>query len=104
MLISRLFVLTVFAGALFSQEFRATLQGTVTDPSQAVIVGAASVLRNTDTGVERQGNTNGLGHFLFEDVMPHIGEPIYSAAGFKTIVRDKISLSVSQDARLDLHA
>ena len=50
----RLTLLALFlAAALHSQDFRSTLQGTVSDPSQAAVAGAAVSLRNVDTGVER---------------------------------------------------
>lgn len=102
MTIPRLLVLAACTGVLFAQEFRATLQGTVTDPTQAVISGANVSLRNTDTNVERQAVTTDQGHFLFSFLAPGNYSLTVSATGFKTIVRDKISLSVSQDARLDL--
>ncbi|MBL8295562.1 MAG: carboxypeptidase regulatory-like domain-containing protein, partial [Bryobacterales bacterium] len=98
----RLVLLTLLAGASFAQEFRATLQGTITDPSQAVVAGATATLRNTGTGVERQAITSDLGHYLFSFVAPGNYTLTVSAPGFKNVVREKISLSVSQDARLDL--
>ncbi len=94
--------LAVLIPVLVAQEFRATLQGTITDASQAVIAGANATLRNTDTGVERQAVTSDLGHFLFSFLPPGNYSLTVASTGFKTVVRDKISLSVSQDARLDL--
>ena len=38
-------VVFLFAGAVSAQEFRATLQGTITDPSQAAIPRASVVLK-----------------------------------------------------------
>ncbi|MCC6588727.1 MAG: TonB-dependent receptor [Bryobacterales bacterium] len=102
MLIPRLILLLSLTGVLMAQEFRATLQGTVTDPSNAVISGASAVLRSLDTGNERQAVTNDLGHFIFSFLPPGNYSVTLTAPGFKTVVRDKISLSVSQDARLDL--
>ncbi|MBM3738306.1 MAG: TonB-dependent receptor [Acidobacteria bacterium] len=102
MSIFRLLTLVSLAAALFAQEFRATLQGTVTDPSQSVVAGAAATLRNTDTSVTRQVVTSDLGHYLFSFLAPGNYSLSVAANGFKTVVRDKISLSVSQDARIDL--
>ena len=55
---------------LFAQEFRATIQGTVQDPSQAVIAGAEVALRNVDTAVERKTTSDAAGHYLFQFLPP----------------------------------
>jgi hypothetical protein len=102
MSILRLSLLIALNVALFSQEFRATLQGTISDPSQAVIPGAEAVLRNVDTGVERQATTNDLGHYLFSFLPPGNYSLTVTAPGFRTAVRDRISLSLNQNARLDV--
>ncbi len=101
MYLMRLVLLSV-PGVLFAQEFRATLQGTVTDPSMAAIVGGDAVVRSLDTGVERRTVTNDQGHFLFSFLPPGNYSLTVGAPGFKTTMRDKISLSVSQVARLDI--
>ena len=43
----------LLAGSVSAQEFRATLQGTITDPSQAAVPKAPVILKNSDTGIER---------------------------------------------------
>ena len=53
-----------------AQEFRATLQGTITDPSQAGVPDASVTLRNADTGIERQEKTDSAGHYIFTFVVP----------------------------------
>jgi len=60
----------VFLAALIgaAQEFRATLQGNVVDPSQAGIPGATVILRNVDTGIERTAPTDETGHYIFQSV------------------------------------
>ena len=42
-----------------AQEFRATLQGTVTDPSHAAVQGATVTLKNLANGIERGGTGAG---------------------------------------------
>ncbi|HWB97092.1 MAG TPA: carboxypeptidase-like regulatory domain-containing protein, partial [Bryobacteraceae bacterium] len=49
-----------------AQEYRGRVQGTVTDTSQAAIVGATVTLQNVGTGVGRATQTNDAGHFLFD--------------------------------------
>ena len=69
-MLTRLLITVILsAGVLLAQEFRATLQGTVTDPSQATIAGAEVVLRNVDTSVERKTVTTNEGHYLWHG--PH---------------------------------
>jgi hypothetical protein len=100
--ILRLSLLFAICAASFAQEFRATLQGTVIDPSQAVISGALAVLRDVNTGIERRATTSELGHYLFSFLPPGEYSLSMTAAGFKNVVRDGISLSLSQNARLDV--
>ena len=94
--------LILSTGVLLAQEFRATLQGTVTDPSQAAIAGAEVVLRNVDTAVERKAATTNEGHYLFQFLAPGNYSLTTHAAGFKTDVRDGIKLSLSENVRLDV--
>ena len=54
------------AGLAIAQDFRATLQGTVTDPTGASVGKAQVVLKNTDTGVDRTIETDGDGAY------PHV--------------------------------
>ena len=55
---------------LTAQETRATLSGTVTDPSPANIVGATLRLTNTATGSTATAKTNGDGQYRFLFVDP----------------------------------
>ncbi|MEX2260507.1 MAG: TonB-dependent receptor [Bryobacteraceae bacterium] len=86
---------------LCGQEFRATLQGTVTDASKAAVPSAEVVLRNVDTAVERIGQTGQSGEYLFQFVAPGNYSLTVRAAGFKTDVRDGIRLSLGDNVRLD---
>ena len=70
-----------FVGALFalfilgaayalSQVANATLLGTVTDSSGAVIANARVVATEQDTGTVRSTETNSSGNYVFADVVP----------------------------------
>ena len=96
-----LFVLLLGIG-LRAQEFRATLQGTVTDPSKAAITGAELTLRNVDTAVERQAVADNLGHYLFQFLPPGNYTLQTKASGFKTVVREGLRLSLGENIRLDV--
>src|SRR6476469_5160460 len=92
----------LLAGSLSAQEFRATLQGTITDPSQANVPRALVTLRNTDTGIDRSVPSDETGHYLFPFVAPGNYSMTVEAPGFKTTVRDGIVLSVNDNLRFDV--
>ena len=92
----------LLAGSLSAQEFRATLQGTITDPSQAAVPKALVTLKNTDTGIDRSVPSDETGHYLFPYVAPGNYSMTVEAPGFKTTVRDGIVLSVNDNLRLDV--
>src|ERR1051326_3094446 len=98
----RFSILLLIVHTAFGQEFRATLQGTITDPSQAVVPGAMVALHNVDTAIERQEVADSEGHYLFPFVPPGNYSLTVTATGFKTYVQDRIVLSVSQNARQDV--
>jgi hypothetical protein len=98
----RLFTLLLAIGAAPAQEFRATLQGDISDPTQARVPKATVVLRNADTGIERNGESDAAGHYLFQFVPPGTYSLTTSAGGFKTIVRTGIALSLNDNIRLDV--
>src|ERR1700730_16844717 len=60
---------SLVASSMSAQETRATLSGTVFDPSSATIVGAMMKLTNVATGVSTTAtsNTDGQYRFLFVD-------------------------------------
>ena len=103
MLLSRITLACgLLAAVATAQEFRATLQGTITDPAAAVLPGAAVTLRNMETGLERSANAGEDGHYLFTFVTPGNYMVTAQARGFKTALRRDISLSLNDNVRLDI--
>ena len=92
----------VLAAALNAQDFRSTLQGTVSDPSQSSIANAAITLRSVDTGQDRTTVTNSDGFFIFQLLPPGNYELTVKAAGFRTSVEKGISLALTQTLRQDV--
>ena len=92
----------VLAAALNAQDFRSTLQGTVSDPSQSSIANAAITLRSVDTGQDRTTVTNADGFFIFQLLPPGNYELTVKAAGFRTSVEKGISLALTQTLRQDV--
>jgi hypothetical protein len=85
-----------------AQEFRATLQGDVVDPSKSTIPNSVIVLKNIQTGIERSTSADQSGHYIFQFVVPGDYSITAKAPGFKTTVRDGITLSLNDNIRLDL--
>ena len=100
----RCFVVSLFlcASVALSQDFRSTLQGTVTDPQGASVAKAQVALRNTVTGVERVIESGAEGDYLFQFVAPGQYQVTVKAPGFRTLARSGVELAVTQILRLDL--
>src|SRR5664279_1917644 len=99
----RKLLLTLFVGvaAAMAQESRATLTGTVTDPSGAAIPGAVVVAKSVATTSETKTSTNEAGLY----VIPFLptGEYVVTAIqpGFKTGIWQAVQLSISERRQLD---
>ena len=65
-----------------------TVEGTVTDPTGAVISGASVELQNPITGFKRQTTTDNTGSFRFTNIPPNPYHLHVSVAGFKEAHQD----------------
>ena len=92
----------LFVLCCLGQEFRATLQGTITDPSSASLPNASATLKNVETGIEHEAQADSAGHYIFSFIVPGSYSLTVRASGFKTSVRDNVQLSVNDDIRLDV--
>ena len=89
------------AGAAFSQTVSATLLGTVTDVSAAVVPTAKVTITETNTGVSHTGLTNESGNYLFPNLPPGDYSVTVEANGFKKETRPGINLLVDTQTRAD---
>lgn len=85
-----------------AQVVGATLSGTVTDVSGAVIPNASVLIKNTATGVTRGVTTNSAGLFTAPNLLPDNYRVTFSAQGFETEVRTGITLTVGAQQVLDV--
>jgi hypothetical protein len=94
--------LALFPVLLPAQTVTATLTGTVTDPSGAVLPGATIVATNQGTHVDYSTESNASGIYTIP-FLP-IGSYVVAAelTGFKKAVTNPITLEVNQTARLDI--
>ncbi|MBL8292817.1 MAG: TonB-dependent receptor [Bryobacterales bacterium] len=96
--IAALFAVSTVLG----QDFRSTLQGTVTDPTQGLVAGASVTLKNVDTALERTATTDNNGFYIFQFQPPGNYELSVKAAGFRTAVKQGIVLALTQTLREDV--
>ncbi|MEZ5403161.1 MAG: TonB-dependent receptor [Bryobacteraceae bacterium] len=94
-----LFVLPM---AALAQDFRSTVQGTITDPTGAAVVGAAVVLKNAGTGAVRNATAGDDGFYAFQFLAPGDYELTVSGPGFRTVERKGLTLALTQTLREDV--
>ena len=92
----------VISGAVFAQTGGGTITGTVTDPAGAVIPNAAIKAKNIATAAEYPVATTNTGNYSIAQLPPGTYELSVSLAGFKTFVRQGITVSTAQILRIDV--
>ncbi len=90
------------AASAFAQLSSATLNGVVRDSTGAVIAKASVILGNVDTGIERPGNSNESGNYVFADIIPGRYTLKITAQGFSTKQVSAFVLAVNQTATIDV--
>ncbi len=94
--------LAMVAMSVFGQTQTATVRGTVTDASGAVIPGAALTLTNIDQSRPWEGESNASGAYLFQQIPPGNYSLSVGADGFKRYERPRFILQVAQVAQIDI--
>ena len=101
-LLALLVVALMMAPSLMAQSLvSGDLTGTVTDPSGAVVSGAAVTLKNDATGQTRNTTTNGSGAYRFSLLQPGNYTVTASATGFSK-AQSTTSIAVGQATIADL--
>ncbi|MBL8220711.1 MAG: TonB-dependent receptor, partial [Bryobacterales bacterium] len=85
----------LFLHALSAQTTDATLSGTISDSTGAVIPGAAVSAQNARTGVTHDTKTNSSGAYLFASLPPGVYRVSAAAPGFRKAVFNEVALEVS---------
>ncbi|SRR5579884_487091 len=94
--------LTIFSMSAFAQTQKATILGTITDSSHAVIPGAQVVVTEINTNVRRTETTNDSGFYVFANMDPGTYRVEVEQPGFRRMVRSGIDLTPNTTARVDL--
>ena len=80
----------------------ATLVGTVTDNTGAIVPGASVKIVNTETQFVYNGATNPEGAYYVPNLIPGTYSLTIEAPGFKRHVREGIILRTSEQPRIDV--
>ena len=88
--------------AALGQESRASIAGTVTDPSGSVVAAAKLRLTNVETGVAFDAASNEVGQYRYLFLNPGRYRLVAEMSGFRTFIREQIQLQVSQTATVDV--
>ena len=95
-------LLLLTAGFGYSQAVNATLLGTVSDSSGAIVPNAKITLTEVNTGTVRSGQTNESGNYTFPDTPPGQYSITVEVSGFKKEMRKDITLTVNSSTRIDV--
>src|SRR5262245_20390512 len=95
-------VLLISGAPMWAQSERGTIRGTITDPTQAAVVGAAVVAVNESTGVRSQTLTGEAGNYQISQIPAGTYTVEVEMKGFRKLAREKIRVGVSQVVGLDL--
>src|ERR1043166_8420909 len=83
-----------------------SVQGTVTDPSNAAVAGATITLTDVSINAERTAVTNDVGRYILPNVPPGVYDVSISKTGFRTtkFVRQGVSVgaTLTSDTQLAL--
>jgi hypothetical protein len=89
--------------AALGQELAATLTGTVTDPSGAVVAGATVVVHSEETGTDiRSVTTSATGSFNITNLPAGRYTVTLTNSGFQTFVAKDVILNVAEKHTLDV--
>jgi len=85
-----------------AQDYRAKVQGMVSDASQAVVVGAKVTIHNDNTGVEAVKTTNEAGFYSFDFVEPGKYTVTVEQTGFSKFIQQNVQVQVRGDVTVNV--
>src|ERR1700757_3485449 len=93
--------LTLNTLPLFAQSPNGNINGLVSDPSSAAVVGAEIVAVNDVTGVQYTSRTNNEGIYVLPNLPPGPYRVQVSKIGFKTLIKPDITLNVQDSLSIN---
>jgi hypothetical protein len=89
--------------AAWAQTTDASITGSVSDATGAVIPDATLIVQNVDTGVTNRTTSNGAGVYLFPSLVPGKYTLRAEKQSFKPFVYQAFELDIRATAKLDVH-
>lgn len=99
--ISLLFLSLLVVFPLWSQQDRGTFTGTVTDSTGSVVPNVRVAVVNTQTNATYDSRTNDVGQYRVPNLPIGSYKITFETDGFKSFVRDGLTLNIAQVARVD---
>jgi hypothetical protein len=96
-----LFVLAVGSASSWAQ-FTSGIEGTISDPSGAVLAGATVTIKNEETGAVQTVQTQDAGNFRFTTLPSASYTITASNSGFRTIIQEHIRVEVAETKTVNL--
>jgi Carboxypeptidase regulatory-like domain len=97
-----LIVLCCASVLCFAQSDRGSISGVVTDPTGLGVMGAKVTVTNTAMGTQNSTVTTGAGNYSIPQLAAGDYSLTVSAAGFSTLIRKGVTVSVGQTSSVDL--
>jgi len=97
-----LIVLTVAVAPAAAQVLYGSIRGTVEDPGQSIIPGAAVTLTNKAAGSVQSTVTGSTGEYYFVDVASGVYTLPVTAPGFKSHTQTDVAVSMNTVTRVDV--
>ena len=86
----------VFSGMTAWGQFTSAIEGTVSDPSGAVVPNATVTIKNVETGATKSTQTSGGGSYRFTSLSAAVFTLTATAAGFKTTIQPEFRVQVTE--------
>ena len=101
-LLVAVFLLLISGFPGFAQSYRARVQGTVTDQSEAVVPGADVTLTNVNTGVSVARQSSETGLYLFDFVDPGTYTVTVESPGFSKVIQENVVVQMRGDVTVNV--
>jgi hypothetical protein len=93
----RTLAVLLLATCAWAQDYRAKLQGIITDSTDAAVSGAKVTMRNVNTGITAVRETGAKGAYLFDNVEPGTYTVTAELQGFARQVQENILVQTRAD-------
>lgn len=94
-------LLGLSSGIANAQDYRAKVQGLVTDATDASVIDATVTLRNVNTGVDEVRKTDSSGRYQFDFVQPGTYSVTVEATGFQKVIQENVNAVTRGDVTVN---